>query len=165
MTLKEQFLSKVMWIPFHECWEWGRSIGNHGYGFCYDKKVGKVTVAHRISYELHFGKIPKGLCVLHKCDNRSCVNPKHLFLGTAKDNALDKINKGRNHEVKITHCPHGHLLSQDNLCSYELRTKGWRICKTCARKRVSVYQKKPASKLKRARYKARMKSLKPARHA
>lgn len=52
-------------------------------------------ITHRASYEVHIGPIPKGMFVLHKCDNRRCINPDHLFLGTAADNTKDMINKGR----------------------------------------------------------------------
>lgn len=76
-----------------ECWVWRACIGNHGYG-----QFGlrpSYVLAHRFSYELANGPIGVGLCVLHRCDNRRCVNPEHLFLGTRTDNARDRDAKGR----------------------------------------------------------------------
>lgn len=76
------------------CWEWCGSKDEKGYGLI---PVGgnKSMRAHRYSYRLFNGSIKKGLHVLHKCDNPTCVNPKHLFLGTNNDNIQDKVSKNR----------------------------------------------------------------------
>jgi len=76
------------------CWPWIGAKTHYGYGKI--RKNHKQIGAHRISYELHIGKIPKGMSVLHSCDNPGCVNPKHLFLGTQSDNLKDMFKKGRN---------------------------------------------------------------------
>ena len=76
-----------------ECWNWLGVKYKKGYG-CFDKRTGERR-AHRYSWKLHNGEIPDGLFVLHHCDNPSCVNPKHLWLGTAKDNTRDMMRKNR----------------------------------------------------------------------
>lgn len=75
------------------CWIWNAATRSTGYGvFSFN---GKPETASRVSYRLYCGDIPNGLHVLHKCDNRICVNPEHLFLGTNKDNVEDRKSKGR----------------------------------------------------------------------
>jgi hypothetical protein len=76
------------------CWEWQGANNGKGYG-CFGKEGSRPYYAHRFSWELHAGPIPDGLFVLHRCDNRRCVNPEHLFLGTQGDNMRDMIAKGR----------------------------------------------------------------------
>lgn len=91
-TLLERFEDKVLLIPESTC-HWWIGVQNGGYG---QIKIGNATKkAHRVSFELYKGTIPEGLQVCHKCDNPSCVNPDHLWLGTAKDNAMDMAKKGR----------------------------------------------------------------------
>ena len=75
------------------CWVWRGKRFPNGYG-CYRDSVHSY-LAHRISYEFVNGPIPDGMLVCHKCDNPSCVNPDHMFLGTHSDNAQDALRKGR----------------------------------------------------------------------
>lgn len=98
-NVRERLMRHTHYDATCGCWEWTGSKRN-GYGrmIIGSRKDGtrKSMSAHRVSYELEYGEIHDGMEVCHKCDNPSCVNPKHLFLGTRQDNIDDRERKGRN---------------------------------------------------------------------
>lgn len=107
LTLKEfEPWNKGIFVPIEDrfwkfvkktktCWIWIGSKNSSGYGDIRYGNKHKHLKAHRVSYELHKSKIPKGIHVLHSCDNPSCVNPEHLSLGTHKDNMRDMVGRRR----------------------------------------------------------------------
>lgn len=93
LSLEDTFNLRV--DKSEDCWNWTGGISKDGYGmFCWKLKYYK---AHRLAYELAhgWGSLPNDLCICHHCDNRLCVRPDHLFLGTNADNVKDKLKKGR----------------------------------------------------------------------
>jgi len=91
LPMPERFYSKLI-FGSSDCWIWRGHVDDIGYGrFPFDGE----NKAHRVSYKLHSGQIPYGMFVMHKCDNRQCVNPQHLILGTQRDNMQDMKRKGR----------------------------------------------------------------------
>lgn len=76
------------------CWDWKNNLSDR-YPRIYFSKTEKRISAHIFSWKLHFGDIPSGMNVCHKCDNTRCTNPSHLFLGSSADNIKDKVNKNR----------------------------------------------------------------------
>lgn len=92
MELEERFWSKVNILGEDDCWEWNAAIDTSGYGaFKYNRKK---YDSNRMTWFIVYGEFPE-LWVLHKCDNRLCCNPNHLFLGTYQDNIDDMVKKGR----------------------------------------------------------------------
>lgn len=103
------------------CWVWTGSIRVRcGYGRI--RSHGKAYATHRFSWELHFGPISGGLQVNHKCDNRLCVRPDHLYLGTQADNMRDKIVRGR--DAKGERCKSSKLTEGDVIAIHALVRSG-----------------------------------------
>ncbi len=109
-TIHQYFWSKVN--KTDTCWNWTSAL-THGYGSIGYK--GKTYLAHRLVWYLTYGKF-SGQCILHRCDNKKCVNPDHLFEGTRKDNTQDMIKKGRS---RFSHMGEEH--GKHKLATWEVR--------------------------------------------
>lgn len=115
LELESRFYDKIFFDTNGSgCWVWvGARTGPLGYGQV--RHAGKIVTANRFSWLLHIGAIPEGLDVLHRCDFKPCVNPRHLFLGTQRDNALDASKKGLLNSV------HGEIHPSAKLNEAEVR--------------------------------------------
>lgn len=110
------------------CWEYLGGRSSRGYGHCQFER--RTVSIHRLSAAVNLGlDLASPLMVCHHCDNPPCFNPEHLFIGTGSDNIRDSVRKGRQKEVRKTHCSNGHPFSDGN--TRRSRT-GKRICVECA---------------------------------
>lgn len=142
----EQYIEKKPNV----CWDWNGNINSSGYAHI---KIGgrdslRSYNAHRIAYLVYVGSIEKNKIVCHKCDNRKCCNPEHLFLGTYKDNMVDMVNKKRNMNPKGSQCSWSKLNEDQVLKMLELFKNG----KNCAEvAREFGIDRRSASDIKRGR--------------
>ena len=99
---REKFWSRVIIENLLDCWVWTGGTVGRGYGYL-SRGGPKLILAHRYVWEITYGPIPDGLCILHKCDNPPCVNPTHLYIGTHSDNMRDMIERGRGRNQYVSH--------------------------------------------------------------
>jgi hypothetical protein len=115
-------------ISENGCWNWTWKKDKDGYGQFHARP--NHQRAHRFAYEVFYGEFDYNLLVCHKCDNPSCVNPKHLFLGTNKDNINDMLKKNRYAKIKRNNkCMRGHEMTTEN--TLKIPSMKQRTCKKC----------------------------------
>lgn len=146
MSMTERIFVKVAFEPNCGCWLWLGKLQHKGYPMI--GAYGKWVSAHRFSYEQFVGKIPPGLEIDHKCSVRSCVNPQHLEAVTHLENIRRSPNMGKA-KRRLTHCPHGHAYSGDNV---KFCPKGYRLCIICSR----VWKERSNAKRRIERAQARL---------
>jgi len=127
-----RFWSRVDKRRWNQCWPWLGTIhpiGGHGQLYI----AGRNRRAQRVAWELHYGK-SEGRNVLHKCNNPNCVNPRHLYLGTQRDNLLDAVKAKTHGMTRKTYCKRGHKLTKAN--TYSRPGTNWRECRICRQERT-----------------------------
>lgn len=134
-VVQERFNKYVLKQGNDVCWLWKGAIKVKGYGGF--GVGGRVWLTHRLAYFLEFNFLPKNLCVCHSCDNPSCVNPKHLWLGTNKQNVEDRVRKGRGKCGNLKGEDHGgHKLTEKDVL--KIRKVGKRYTQEILAKKFGV---------------------------
>ena len=144
---KEDIFRNIQISSEEDCWIYKGKQKPNKTGHLEVWLNGKKRGVYVHSYEHYIGPVPKGICVLHKCDNPPCCNPKHLFLGTRADNARDREAKGRNYMANRKYCIRGHEYA---ICGFYVRVykenMQMRVCKECAKdNRRRYYERKKES--------------------
>lgn len=128
---KEALLERLLshrTIDSNGCWIYNNDPNNYG---CIRNEGGVLSDklnAHVLSAQLYFDNYDPSLFVLHKCDVRGCFNPDHLFQGTQSENIQDCVSKGRQKEIRKTHCARGHEFNEVNT---KINKRGKRVCQIC----------------------------------
>ncbi|HEY3494565.1 MAG TPA: hypothetical protein VGK73_07760 [Polyangiaceae bacterium] len=144
-TLRERFESRYIPVTETGCWLWTGSVSLSYQGKKRREEMrpqitanGKTRIAYRVGYELLVGPIPAGKMLCHRCNVSICVNPNHVYPGTAQDNVDDCKRAGRlaPHNVHKTHCRNGHEYTEQNTLPYGNR----RLCRICAKQNDEAYR-------------------------
>lgn len=169
----DRFWNKVQVTSQKQCWEWQAARQSSGYGaFAYTPK--RIITAHRFSWALanNEGNLPdSNLVVMHLCDNKLCVNPSHLTLGTVAANNLDAINKGIRLSIEEyvgipvlnEVCRHGHPRTLENTTFRKKQGYPYALCKLCLRERSREAKRNLSLEEKRQRM-ARWRANKKTQH-
>lgn len=141
-TIEQAFWERANKVRADNCWLWSGAINDDGYGILRRKS------AHRFSYEMHFGAIPKGMEIDHICCVRSCVNPRHLEVVSHTENVRRSWDRGQREHLRDrlgvsqaakTHCSHGHEYSIENT---RIDEAGRRRCRQCDNDKAKRYHRK-----------------------
>lgn len=140
--IETRFWAKVLKSNFiNGCWIWKAAKDGKGYGLI-GQRGGRLIKAHRFSYQLHKGPIPRGLQLDHLCMVRNCVNPDHLEPVSCRENIL-RGNGAAKQNANKTHCKSGHKLSGKNLA---IRKDGYRNCRACNARRTVEFRARSISR-------------------
>lgn len=129
MNLADMLEANSIPEPNSGCWLWLRACTRKGYATAWWE--GRLQYVSHLALEAKGIEVPKGFMACHRCDNPSCINDAHLFVGTAKDNTQDALRKGRLGRDLKEFCKHGHRMSSDNLYIYSYG----RRCRACIKAR------------------------------
>ncbi|AZU56728.1 HNH endonuclease [Ralstonia solanacearum] len=138
--LAERFWENVDKRGPDECWPWIGSIDTRGYESIGADGGKPLMRAHRVAYELCVAPIPDGMVACHRCDNRACVNPGHIFIATQRENILDMVRKGRRQWPKGEHHPKAKLRASEVLAIREDPRPPRLICAQYGIGRTTLYQ-------------------------